>query len=119
VFTCKLTVPSTAPVGERILIEALKASAISPDDRETDITPASSGAFVDVVARPVCAGDCDGDGRVGIGELTRAVAIGLGLLKARECSGLDADGREGVTVDELIGAEVNAGIGCPSASLPR
>ena len=119
VFACTLTVPQTAAVGERIPIDVLHASVIAPDDRETDVTQASAGAFIEIVARLDCPGDCDRDGRVGIDELARAVAIGLGLLPASACDGLDIDGRDGVTVDEVIAAEVNAGLGCPSVSRPR
>jgi hypothetical protein len=119
VFSCALTVPADAAIGERIRIDVLRASAIAPDSSETDVTEASESGFIDVVKRPSCAGDCDHDGRVGIGELARAVAIGLGLLDASECGGLDLDQRDGVTADEVIAAEVNAGSGCPSAARPR
>ena len=33
----------------------------------------------------VCAGDCNGDGTVGIGELVRGVAMALGVLDCSEC----------------------------------
>ncbi|MFN8640956.1 MAG: hypothetical protein U0802_04585 [Candidatus Binatia bacterium] len=63
--------------------------------------------------RPVCAGDCDGDGLVTIAELVRAVSVALGEAAAPPCAGadLDADGR--IVVNELVAA-VNAAIaGCP------
>ena len=119
VFSCALTVPTDATIGERIPIDVLRASAIGPDNEETDVTAASEGGFIDVVERPTCAGDCDHDGRVGIGELSRAVAIGLGLLDVSECGGLDLDQQDGVTADEVIAAEINAAIGCPTTARPR
>ena len=58
----------------------------------------------------VCAGDCNGDGRTGIDEIIRGVAMALGTLTA-ECDALDRN-HDGVTVDELVRAVAAALIGC-------
>lgn len=118
-FVCRLTVPPATPIGERIELDVLHASAIDPGDREIDVTAASRGDFIEVVPRPACAGDCDRDGVVAIDELARAVAIGLGESADSGCPGLSRDDDAGVSVDDVIAAVVNAGIGCPSASRPR
>jgi hypothetical protein len=69
-----------------------------------------------------CAGDCDGDGRVGIEEVMIGVRIALGSAVAQECPPLDRDGSGSVTVDELVQAIRAAQAGCPTptptATLP-
>ncbi len=55
-----------------------------------------------------CAGDCDGDGRVTVGELIRAVAIALGRTPLRECTPVDSDADDNVAIAELVGAVRNA-----------
>lgn len=58
-----------------------------------------------------CAGDCDGDCAVGIGELTRGVAIGLGTQETSACPGF---GTKAPAIDRLLAAVGNALQGCPS-----
>ncbi len=60
----------------------------------------------------VCVGDCNGDGRVTINELIRAVAIALsGSLN--DCPAIDSDRNGSVTINELVVAVVNALNNCP------
>ncbi len=65
-----------------------------------------------------CVGDCDGDGRVGIGELITGVAIALGDRELAECPVFDSDGSATVGVGELIQAVGNALESCPSQGSP-
>jgi DNA-binding beta-propeller fold protein YncE len=61
-------------------------------------------------ALPPCPGDCDGDGRVTVAELTRGVRIALELSPVDACMSIDRDGDGAVSVAELIGA-VRAALG--------
>jgi ELWxxDGT repeat protein len=64
---------------------------------------------------PVCAGDCNGDTRVGIEELVRGVGIALGSTAVDVCPAFDRDGDAVVSIAELIAAVGAALNGCPSA----
>jgi hypothetical protein len=54
--------------------------------------------------RPVCPGDCDGDGEVTVDELILGVAIGIGIEPLESCPAFDVDGDGEVTIDELLQA---------------
>src|SRR5262245_7463038 len=61
----------------------------------------------------LCRGDCNGDGRVVINELIRAVSIAGGEAAVRLCGPIDTNGDGQVTIDELMGA-VGVALGtCP------
>lgn len=62
---------------------------------------------------PVCRGDCNDDGAVGVDELVLGLDICLGFTPLDACRNLDADGSDEATVDELITAIDNALNGCP------
>jgi Putative Ig domain len=66
-----------------------------------------------------CAGDCNKDGVVGIGELLQGINIALGNLPATDCPAVNADGNESVTIDELVAAVNAALIGCPLNHAPE
>lgn len=59
-----------------------------------------------------CAGDCDGDGRVTVAELTVAVRIALALAPPSTCAAADGDGDGDVGVDEVVRAVAAALDGC-------
>lgn len=61
-----------------------------------------------------CAGDCDGNGRVTVDELTVAVRIGLGLAPVGDCAAGDADGDGAVGVGEIVRAVAAALGSCAS-----
>lgn len=81
-----------------------------------DFVGAQNAAVDLIVAAPVaCAGDCGGDGSVGIDELITLVRIALGEAAFGTCTAGDADGNGAIAIDELLRA-VNAGLGgCPAA----
>ena len=70
------------------------------------------------------AGDCDGNGVVGVDELVRAVGIALETLELSTCSAADLDGDGSVRIDELVSAlnaALNAtaeGVSAARAPLP-
>ena len=51
-----------------------------------------------------CAGDCDGNGRVTVEELTAGVRIALGLSPVGDCAPCDGDGDGMVGVEEIVRA---------------
>ncbi len=55
-----------------------------------------------------CAGDCDGNRRVTIDELTLGIRIALGLAPVSDCSACDADGDGTVGVEEIVRAVAGA-----------
>lgn len=61
-------------------------------------------------AQGACPGDCDGDGRISVAELTRGVRIALELDPVTGCVSFDGDGDGTVSVAELVGA-VRAALG--------
>ncbi len=61
---------------------------------------------------PSCSGDCDGNLAVSIAELTRAVAIALGLQSPEACDAVDIDDDGQVSIAEVIRAVGNALNGC-------
>ncbi len=64
-------------------------------------------------ASHVCPGDCDGDRRVEVSELTRGVATALGSTDVRFCPPMDVDNDGGVGVVDLVAAVRAALNGCP------
>src|SRR5262245_21603624 len=66
---------------------ASEASARRLDDRVVIDTP--------------CAGDCDANGRVSIGDLVTAINIALGRAPVIQCQAVDADDNGNVSIDEL------------------
>ena len=69
-------------------------------------------------ARAACAGDCSGDGAVGINELITGVSIALGATPVGSCPAVDRNQDGAVTVEELIAAVNNALLGCGAAPTP-
>ncbi len=71
-----------------------------------------------IAARPLgagqtrCVGDCNGDERVVIAELIRAVSVNLGLFDTDYCSASDANDDGRIRINELIQAVNNALNGC-------
>ncbi|MGH7787725.1 MAG: hypothetical protein ACRERC_12705 [Candidatus Binatia bacterium] len=61
-----------------------------------------------------CAGDCDGDGHVSVGELVRAVGVALGAEGGAACPMLDGDANAVVSISEILAAVGNALRGCPA-----
>jgi len=60
----------------------------------------------------MCLGDCNGDGRVTIDDVVRAVGVLLGGNFLATCSACDANGDGRITVDELVRAVGNLLSGC-------
>ncbi|MGE0519990.1 MAG: cytochrome P460 family protein [Candidatus Binatia bacterium] len=60
-----------------------------------------------------CAGDCNGDRKVDIGELIRGVAIALDNADLSQCPAMDGNRTGSVSIGELIEAVNAALLGCP------
>lgn len=91
------------------------ATAAISATRAASPSPATTATATPVASRTAsasrCAGDCDGDGMVTIGELVQAVAIATGA-PLDTCPGLDADGDGAIEIGELVGAVTHALAGC-------
>ncbi len=60
-----------------------------------------------------CAGDCDGDGRVGVAELLYQVSVAVGHRPLGDCGSADADFDGALSPAELITSVGSALHGCP------
>lgn len=74
-----------------------------------------SGMFVFDQAE-VCAGDCDGDGKVMVDEIISGIDIALGLAEVSACPNVDIDDDSAATVDEVVAAVDRALRGCIGGS---
>jgi Copper acquisition factor BIM1-like len=63
-----------------------------------------------------CAGDCDGNGSVGVNDLIAIVNVALGTADVSSCPAGDADGNGSIRLDEIIPAVQHSLIGC--AAIP-
>lgn len=94
----------------------LAAPAARADDLATAVRAALAAALAAgpaaTVAGVSCAGDCNGDGRISVDELVRAVGIALGNDPPSACPGLDTSGNGRVEVGELVAAVGRALNGC-------
>ena len=68
------------------------------------------------MAQALCAGDCNGDGLVGVDEVVRYVTLALGTNQYRVCPPGDVNGDRSVTVDELLQAVGSTLEGCPATA---
>jgi hypothetical protein len=83
------------------------------DDGSVEVNAPAPTATPDPRATPVpCAGDCNGNGAVSIGELVTGVRIALGEASLEECSAADPGGDGLVTIADLIRAVGSALDGC-------
>ena len=62
---------------------------------------------------PECAGDCNGDQVVGIGELVRCVRVRNGYDPRSACAACDADRNGHASLNEVVTAVIRATAGCP------
>ncbi len=75
---------------------------------------AGVGLVVSPSRAAVCPGDCDGDRRVGIGEIVRGARVLLEIDPPDACDAVDVNGDLDVTVDELIDTVRASLEGCPA-----
>ncbi len=112
-----------APIGAGLDTVAggrvLQSADLDGDARPDLVAAITEGTQIQVLltGEPVaatCAGDCNGDGMVGINELVLAVNIALGTADIAACTAADGDHDEMVSINELIRAVNNALLGCPA-----
>ncbi len=65
---------------------------------------------------PLCAGDCDRDGRSSTTDLVLAVRIALGMSKPSRCLAVDLNQDGIVSIDELVAAVDRSLVGCLDAA---
>jgi hypothetical protein len=90
-----------------LLVSATALRASTPTPTATPELPCLASCL------PVCTGDCNEDGVVGVNELVTAVNIALGTADVSACLAADHNEDGQVTVDELVLAVNNALQGCP------
>jgi hypothetical protein len=69
---------------------------------------------VGLIPDGLCAGDCDGDGVIDVGELVRAVGFALGDGNTAGCPLADQDGDGRVAVNDIVASVQRALDGCPA-----
>lgn len=74
---------------------------------------AAAGLSHRAMGAPLCGGDCDGNGTVGINELLMGVSISLGRNTLAQCPAMDTRDSNAVQVADLVAAVGNALNGCP------
>jgi hypothetical protein len=109
-YSCRVAIAAGAPLGSYPLVAAMPLAS----GPAAEILPvqASDGAIEVIEGPPPCAGDCDGDGLVGINELLIGVNIITGAAPTSVCAVLDGDADGSVAINELVQAVNNALSGC-------
>lgn len=119
---------AATPTGTKTPVSTSTATASEPTPTPAETTPATATATAamspsrtEATRTPAatCAGDCNGDDVVSIGELIRLVNIALGSAGLDLCPAGDVNGDEAITINELIGAVNNALYDCPESARPR
>ena len=90
--------------------ETAQPDPATPIVSRTTLTPTHSSLAT--VTPSVCAGDCNGDGLVGVGELVQGVRLTLGMLDIEQCRAFDRDGDGKIRIEELVAAVQAALGGC-------
>ena len=108
-YRCTVAVDGHAPLDDYPLQIRNAAGA---DGAGGDLSALGRAGSVEVI----CAGDCNGDGRVVISELVRGVNISLASAPASACPAFDADGSGGITINEIVQAVGSAVRGCTPAA---
>jgi hypothetical protein len=85
-----------------VRLSALLLSAVSPA----------------LAGEPRCAGDCDGNGVVPVGEVVLCVQIPLGRVALESCPNADPTGDGNVGIDDLIAAVETSITSCPNGPSP-
>jgi hypothetical protein len=108
------TVTMTVPPGSTAT--ATMANPFTPTATATGATePSLTATPASTPTGPIagCAGDCNSDLHVSIGELVTAVNIALDRADLATCRPVDTDHDGSVRVNELVAAVRSALIGCP------
>ena len=113
------TVNNSAVVADRLLrvdvaFTPTPTSTRTPEPTSTETAPAPPASTGTPGALAACLGDCDGDRSVGVDELVRVIAVGLGMAPVAQCPSADADADGQVSITEMIAAVGNALDGCRS-----
>ena len=105
------TSSSTATPSTTNTLPPTRTDTPEPTPSDTPL-PTTASASPTTPTTPSCAGDCNGDGRVGIGELITAVSISLGNRTVDACRAADTNVDERIGIGELIAAVRRSLQGC-------
>lgn len=110
--------PPTVTASSTPTVSAAPTVATSAPPSATETAPPSPTPSVTPPAPPSpsplarCAGDCDGDGAVGIDELVLAIGIASGATPLEACPAIDGNGDGAITIDEIVTAVSAALVAC-------
>lgn len=92
------------------------ATATITNTPEPSPTPTQTGTPTQTptnTPRPICAGDCNGDFNVTIGEVQTAANIFLETQPVSACANADRDADGAVAITEIVRAALSFNQGCP------
>ena len=85
----------------------------------TVVAPRRAAGDAAQTAHPACTGDCNGDGRVTIGEILKCINMLLGIhplvVEPHECSAIDINRNGRVEIVEIVAAVDSVLNGCPDS----
>lgn len=112
-YTCKVTIKADAPDGEYSLTNE-KVILSDPQGQRLGEQIAQAGKITVQQGGNDCACDCNSDGRVTGGEITRCVNILGGLVELSTCPAADSDKNTRVTGSDITRgvAALGAGTAC-------
>ncbi len=109
--------PPNDPNGERgwWFYLSLEAEAVDVPEPPTPTPTATPDAPTPTPTPfiPECAGDCNENGSVTIGELQKAINVFLGLQPLSSCRSADADANSSVSAGDLVQSVNSFRLGCP------
>lgn len=111
-FTCRFMIAPGAIPGRYALTVDAKA-AFGPSGAEVERVLGENGSVTVSLVPRACAGDCNGDLAVTVGEVILGVAIAGGRASLSECLPMDLDGDGAILIGELIAAVGSLLDGCP------
>ncbi len=102
--------PTRAATATPTATATATASGSPTPTRTSSPTTTPTGSATATPTRPVCVGDCNGDGSVTVDELVTGVNLFLDEAPLAVCPEFDVNGDGAVTVNEVV-AGVNASLG--------
>jgi hypothetical protein len=97
--------PTPTPTGGTPTGTATRTPTETPTPTATPLPPtatATEAPTETATPLPVCAGDCNADGRISVDEIVLSVGIAVSGFDIEQCDAADIDGNGEVSVDELV-----------------
>lgn len=107
-----ISIQSDMPTPTATSVPTDTPSPVEPTTTNTAVAAPTS--TVPSTPPALCAGDCDGNGAVTVGEIVALVGIALEQLPIGRCEAGNVDGDQQITVSEILTAVNSALNGCAS-----